>query len=63
MLDLHWCSGLLPVAQRGVTLCFSGGLLTVVAALVSEHGLQAHGLRSCGFRALEYRLSSCSPWV
>ena len=29
-----------------------------VASLVVEHGLQAHGLSSCGSRALERRLSS-----
>ena len=50
------------------------GLLIVVAFFVEEHGLQArrlqqlwhvgsavvaHGLSSCGLRALEHRLSSC----
>ena len=51
--------------ERG--LLFVGVLLIVVASLVAEHGLwsrrasadAAHGLSSCGSRALERRLSSC----
>ena len=46
-------------------------LRIVVASLVVTHGLQgawasvvtAHGLRSCGSRALEHRLSSCGTWA
>ena len=37
------------------------GLLTAVASLAVEHGLQARGLRSCGSWAPEHRLSSCGP--
>ena len=35
------------------------GLLIAVASLITEHGLQARGLSSCGLRAPERRLSSC----
>ena len=52
-----------PIAARG--------LLIAVAPLVAEHRLQgtrasaavACGLRSCGSRALEHRLSSCGVWA
>ena len=59
--------GFLQLQQAGATLLAVCGLLTAVASLVEEHGLQAHGLQqlkqtgfsSCGSWALECRLSSC----
>ena len=64
--------------ERGLLFIALHGLLIVVASLVAEHGLQAHGLQqlqhagsvvvarglsSCGSRALEHRLSSCGAQV
>ena len=45
--------------EQGLLFVVVRGLLTVVASLVAEHGLQARKLSSCGSRALERRLSSC----
>ena len=53
--------------ERGPLFVVVRGLLIAVASLVAEHGLLgtqtsvvvAHGLSSCGSRALEHRLSSC----
>ena len=54
-------------SEQGLLFVVVRRLLTAVASLVAEHGLQAHGLQqlqhtgfsSCGLRALEHRLSSC----
>ena len=45
--------------EQGLLFVGLRGLLVAVASLVAEHGLQAHGLSSCGSQALECRLSSC----
>ena len=44
---LHWVF----VAACGLSLVAASGLLTAVTSLVAEHGLQAHGLSSCGTQA------------
>ena len=56
--------------ERGLLFIAACGLLIVVASLVEEHGLQAHGLQQCGMQAqqcgswaLECRLSSCGAWA
>ena len=49
----------LVVASRGYSLVATQGLLTTVAPLVVEQGLQAHSFTSCSMWALELRLS-CS---
>ena len=69
MLSLHCCVGFSLVSASGgySTSPAVLGLLIVVASLVAEPELQgtqaalvlAHGLSSCGYRALECRLSSC----
>ena len=60
MLRLYCCTGFSPVAaSRGYSLVVVGGLLSVVASLIMEQGLQgvqtsevaAHGFSSCGSRA------------
>ena len=38
-------------SERGLLFIAVRGLLIAVASLVVEHGLQAHGLSSCGTRA------------
>ena len=38
-------------SERGLLFVAVHGLLIAVASLVAEHGLQAHGLSSCGSRA------------
>ena len=56
----------LVVESGAYSLDAACGLLTAVASLVAEHGLQgtgasgvrACGLSCCGFPALEYRLTS-----
>ena len=67
MLDLCCCMGFsLVVASKGCPPAVVLALLTAVASLVAEHGLQgtgasgvrACGLSCCGFPALEYRLTS-----
>ena len=62
------------MASRGSSEVVVCGLLIVVVSLVAEHRLEgawaavfvARGLSSCGFWALEHRLSSCmnlvAPW-
>ena len=70
--------GFLQFWRVGATLLAVRGLLVAVASFVAEHGLQvrglqqlrcmglvvvAHGLSSCGLRALERRLSSCGTRV
>ena len=53
--------------ERGLLFIAVHRPLIAVASLVAEHGLQdtrvsavvAHGLSSCGLRALEGRFSSC----
>ena len=66
---LHWvfiavCRLSLVVGAQGLLSLASQGLLVAVASLAAEHrGLEvaAHGLSSCGPRALEHSgLSSCS---
>ena len=49
----------LVVASRGYSLVATQGLLTTVAPLVVEQGLQSHSFTSCSMWALELRLS-CS---
>ena len=67
MLGLCCCSGSsLVVASGGYSLAMVHRLLIAVASLVAEHrlwgthtsGLAAHGLKSCGFQALEHGLNS-----
>ena len=61
----------LAAASRSCSLVAVHGLLTAVASLVEEHGLEgawasviaACGLRSCGSRALEYRLNRWGAWT
>ena len=63
--------GLSLVAASGASsLVVMWGLLTVGASLCGARapGAQAsavvaHGLRSCGSRALEQRLNSCGTWA
>ena len=45
------CRLSLGVASGGYSAVAARGLLTVVASLVAEHGLQARGLQSCGAQA------------
>ena len=53
--------------ERGLLLIALCGLLIAVDSLFVEHGLwglqasevAAHGLSSCGSRALEHKLNSC----
>ena len=53
VLGLHCCAwAFSSCGERGL-------LFIVVASLVTEHGLQAHGLSSCGAQALQRRLSRC----
>ena len=64
----------LGVASRGFSVVVVCGLLIAVVCLVAEHRLEgvwasiveARGLSSCGFWALEHRLKSCmnlvAPW-
>ena len=57
----------LQLQRAGATLVSLRGLLVAAASLVAEHRLQgvqasvvvAHGLGSCGSRALEHRLNNC----
>ena len=54
--------------ERGLLLIAVFGLLTEVASLVAERGMQAsvvepHGLRICGPQGLEHRLSSRGTWT
>ena len=49
--------------EQGLLFIAVRKLLIGVASLVAEHGLQVRGLRSCGLRALEHRLSSCGAWA
>ena len=59
MLGLLCCTGFSLVVKPGDhSLVAMGGLLIAVASLVAELRLQAHGLNSCGLRALHCRLSS-----
>ena len=68
MLTLSCCVGLSVVVKSGgCYLAIVLRLLTAVASLVVEHGplgpwasvFSAHGLKCCGSRAQEHRLSSC----
>ena len=63
-LGLHCCvRAFSSCGERGLLFVAVCGLLIVVASLVVEHGLLAHGLSSCGLHALESRLSSCGAWA
>ena len=58
-LGLCCCArALSSCGEQGLLFVAVRGLLTAVASLVVEHGLQARGLSSCGSWALERRLSS-----
>ena len=60
VLGLRCCAqAFSSCGKRGLLFVAVRGLFSAVASLVAEHGLQAHGLSSCGSRALERRLSSC----
>ena len=67
MLGLHCCAGFSLVAVSGG--CSLGFSLRWLLLLRSRaRGLRAsvvaaQGLSSCGFRALEHRLSSCGTWA
>ena len=68
MLSLRCCAGSSLVVESWGYSSAVRGLLTAVASLVAEHGLQgspasvaaARGLRGCGPQALEHGLNSCS---
>ena len=61
----------LVVVRRSYSLIAVHKLLIAVASLAAEHRLKgtqasavvACGLNSCGFWALEHRLSCCGPWT
>ena len=60
VLGLRCCMGFsLVAASRGYSLVTVCGLLIVVAFLVVEHTLSAHGLQCCSSGVLEPRLNSC----
>ena len=72
VLGLHCCARAFSgCGERGLLFVAVRGLLVAVASLVAEHGalgmwasvVVAHGLSSCGLRALERRLSSCGAWA
>ena len=79
MLHLHCCAlAFFSCGEQGLFFVAVHGLLTEVASLVggigsrckafSSCGTQAsvvvaHGLSSCGLRALERRLNSCGTWA
>ena len=64
VLDLSCCAGFSLVAvSRGYSLVAVRGLLIVVASLVPRMGLGHLAFNSCGSRALEHRLNSCSKGV
>ena len=66
-LLIYFCSHWKPVVVPGLSLVVVPRLLIAVASLVAQHWLQgvwasgvaAHGLNSCGSRALEHQLNSC----
>ena len=70
VLGLRCCTASAEVNGRHSPAAVNG-LFTVVASLVTEHGLWgmkasvavAPELRSCGFRAPEDRLNSCGTQV
>ena len=56
--------------ERGLLFAAVHGLLIAVASRCGARALGprasvvvAHGLSSCGSRALEHRLSSCGAWA
>ena len=61
----------LAATNEGYSPAVMYGLLTAVASLVAELGLQgaqasataAHGLSRCGSQALEHRLNSCGGQI
>ena len=65
------CRLSLALVSRGCSLVEVCGTLMKAALLVAEHGLEgawasviaACGLRSCGSRALEYRLNRWGAWT
>ena len=68
MLGLRCCAwAFSSCSEQGLLFIAMHRLLIAVASLVAEHGalgaqasvVVAHGLSSCGSRALERRLSSC----
>ena len=63
-LGLHCCSwAFSSCGGWGLLFIAVSGLLIAVASFVVEHRLQAHGLSTCGSRALVHRLSTCGTWA
>ena len=71
-MGLHCSEGFsLAVVSGGYSLVVVSRLLTVLASLVAEHGLEgswasvavAHRLSSCNSWTLEHRLNSCGAWA